>query len=248
VTRTRYLSADRALEIASQLRPKILRRLDSSRGPLGLRSLAEAVAAATSTNLTDDEFASLYAEAVACGTAVTELAGPLFHDGHVRAWVLGHANPLWKGIIEESFALASGQGAGGWEPQPGEGDPILAFYELFLRRHDQRRRTRHGVFYTPPPIARYILSQVHRFLIDEFGLADGLADEITWEEMIRRVPLLSLPAASRRETPFVQILDPALGTGVFLNEGVKLIHSHLAARWTAAGDSGAKWRTDGTST
>jgi len=237
VTRTRYLSADRALEIAAHLRPQILRRLDSSSGTSGLRSLAEAVAIAANTDLTDDEFASLYAEAVACGTAVTRLAGPLFRDGRVRAWVLDHANLLWKGIIEESFALAFGQNAGGWEPQPGGGDPILAFYEVFLHRHDQRRRTRHGVFYTPPPIARYILSQVHRSLIDEFSLADGLADEITWQEMIRRVPLLSLPAATRLETPFVRILDPALGTGVFLNEGVKLIHSHLAARWTAAGDS-----------
>jgi len=237
VTRTRYLFADRALEIAAQLRPQIVRRLDSSRGPDGLRPLAEAVAAATGTQLSDEEFASLYAEAVACGTAVTRLAGPLFREGPARAWVLDHANLLWRGIIEESFVLASAQEAGGWEIQSGGGDPILAFYEVFLNRHDQRRRTRHGVFYTPPPIARFILSQAHRSLIDEFGLADGLADEITWKEMARRVPTRSLPMAARPETPFVRILDPALGTGVFLNEGVKLIHSHLAARWAAAGES-----------
>jgi len=121
VTRTRFPFVDHALEIAAELRPQILQRLDSSCGPSCLRSLAEAVATATGTLLSDDEFALLYAEAVACGTAVTRLAGPLFQDGRVRAWVLEHANPLWKGIIEESFAVASGQDASDWEAEAGVG-------------------------------------------------------------------------------------------------------------------------------
>jgi len=138
-----------------------------------------------------------------------------------------------------------GHDASDWEAEAGGGDPILAFYEVFLQCHDRRRRTRHGVFYTPPPIARYIWSQVHRSLIDEFGLCDGLADAVTWQEMTRRVPSLSLPAAARLDAPFVRVLDPALGTGVFLSEGIKLVHSRLAARWTAAGESplqvGERW-------
>ena len=241
MTRTvRSLSVGRALEIAADLHPRVLKQLASSHGPAGLRSLAEATAIAAGADLTDDEFAGLYAEAVACGTAVTVLAGSLFHDDRVRTWVLDHANPLWKGILAESFVLASEQDAGDWHAESDSEDPILAFYEVFLQRHDGRRRTRHGVFYTPPPVARYILSQVHQFLMDEFELADGLADNTTWNEISRRTASLSLPATVQPETPFVRILDPALGTGVFLSEGVKLIHAHLSTRWAAAGDSPAQ--------
>ena len=169
---------------------------------------------------------------------MTALAGPLFLDGRVRDWVLNHANPLWKGIIEESFALSQGHDAPPETIEVNGLDPILAFYESFLQRHDQRRRTRHGVFYTPPPIARYILSQVHCLLSEHFGLDDGLADVVTWDEMARRFPLLFFPAAARPGDPFVRILDPALGAGVFLTEGLKLVHAHLAAKWSASGESG----------
>ena len=262
MTRTRHTFVDQTLALVAELRPQVLQRLACSRGPDSLRSLAEAIASAAGTELTDDDFAGLYSEALACGTAVTALAGPLFHDRRVQAWVLNHTNPLWKGILEEAFALSQGQDVPPESVEASGPDPILAFYEVFLQRHDQRRRVRHGVFYTPPPIARYILSQVHRLLIERFGLHDGLADVVTWDEMTHRFPSLSLPAAAgerggvsppvssrrgtppplpaaaRPEDPFVRILDPALGAGVFLAEAMKLVHAHLAAKWSASGESG----------
>ncbi len=288
VNRTWYSVVDRTLELVDELQPQVRQRLISSQGPDSLRSLSEAIASATGTELTDDDFARQYSEALACGSAVIALAGPLFHDPRVRTWVLNHANPLWKGIIEEAFVLSPSHEVRPETAAAGGLDPILAFYEVFLQRHDRRRRTRHGVFYTPPPIARYILSQAHRLLIERFGLDDGLADTATWGEMTCRsaapspppaagerggvsppvssprsaAPSLpatvyerggvsppvssprsvppSLPPAVRPEDPFVRVLDPALGAGVFLTEGLKLVHTHLAAKWAASGTSGGQ--------
>lgn len=202
-----------------------------------MRSLAEAIATARGSVQTADEFVLSIAEAVACGVAVTKLAGPMFHDPRVRAWLLKHANPFWQELLDEAFALALGPESSGWETDSADEDPILTFYEVFLQRHDRRRRTRHGVYYTPRPIARYILSQVHRCLIDEFGFSDGLADTITWGEFVQRFPSQSMPAVARPDMPFIQLLDPALGAGVFFCEGVKLVHRHLTTHWLAAGVS-----------
>ena len=127
MTRIRHTYVDRALELAAELRPRVLQRLASAYGPASLRSLAEALTAATATELSDDDFADLVSQSLACGTAVTALASPLFHDGRVRDWILEQAHPLWKGILEESFALSLGQDARHESVETRDSDPILAF-------------------------------------------------------------------------------------------------------------------------
>ncbi len=238
MTRTGHSFVERAVQLSAELQPQVLRQLRSGAEQDRWRSLAAAVGAATETDLPDDEFADLCAQSLACGAAVVALAGPLLQEDTVRAWVLNHANPLWQMLIEESFALLPGHesSATAAGQTPEEPEPILAFYEEFLARHDQRRRKLHGVFYTPPPLARYTLSQVDRYLVEEFGLADGLADEVTWAEMTRRFPSLVPPATARSGDAFVRILDPALGAGVFLAEAIKLVHARLTEKWTADGD------------
>ncbi len=233
MARTRSAIVVQTSELAAELRPRILRRLASSRGPRGLRKLVAAVGLATDSHLSDDAFAALYAESVACGAAAVALARPVFDDPHVRAWALAHANPLWKEIIRESLALAAERELDASPAAAGRDNSILAFYESFLRHQDRRRRTRHGVFYTPPPIARYIVSQAHRALVDEFGIRDGLADEATWDDVARRMKSLALPAGATSETPFVRVLDPALGTGVFFDEGLRLACAQASVRWPA---------------
>ena len=122
-------------------------------------------------------------------------------------------------------------------------DPVIYFYELFLSAYDKRLKVQRGVFYTPQPVVSFIVRSVHALLKSEFGLADGLADTTTWGEMARRHPGLSLPpltgrpdeAAPGPDEPFVQILDPATGTGTFLVEVIDVIHRTLMARWKAEG-------------
>src|SRR5206468_5734628 len=75
-------------------------------------------------------------------------------------------------------------------------DPVIHFYEDFLREYDAAKRIKRGVFYTPQPVVSYIVRSVHELLQSEFKLEDGLADTTTWGEILRRNPGLKLPNIS----------------------------------------------------
>lgn len=119
-------------------------------------------------------------------------------------------------------------------------DPVIHFYELFLKEYDSKKRMQRGVFYTPRPIVSYIVRAVDELLRNQFGLADGLAETITWGEMARRHKDLKIPEGVSPDQDFVQILDPATGTGTFLVEVIDIIHKTLVAKWKAQGHDKAK--------
>ena len=111
-------------------------------------------------------------------------------------------------------------------------DPVIHFYELFLQEYDPKKRMQRGVFYTPRPVVSYIVRSVHELLRDEFGLADGLADTTHLGRGRCRQPVdRRSRTASTPSEPFVQILDPATGTGTFLVEVIDVIHETMSARW-----------------
>jgi hypothetical protein len=111
------------------------------------------------------------------------------------------------------------------------------FYELFLREYDPRRRLRRGVFSTPRPVVSFIVRSVDEILRKEFGLEHGLADTTTWAELAERHPGLRIPGPVPPEAPFVQVLDPATGTGTFLLEVIERTHRTLEAKWRGQGRS-----------
>jgi SOS-response transcriptional repressor LexA len=133
-------------------------------------------------------------------------------------------------------------------------DPVIRFYEGFLSEYDHALKVRRGVFYTPRPVVSYIVRSVDKLLRTEFDLADGLADTTTWGEMRARNLDLKLPACKRyvggqsepeivaipADTPFVQVLDPACGTGTFLVEVIDLIHHTMLEKWKAQGHDAKK--------
>lgn len=109
-------------------------------------------------------------------------------------------------------------------------DPVTHFYETFLGEYDPKRRKARGVYYTPLPVVQYIVRAVDKVLKEEFGLADGLADDSTITQTFNVAPYKVGKAkdakvyhTETKEIPRVQILDPATGTSTFLNETVKLI-------------------------
>lgn len=127
--------------------------------------------------------------------------------------------------------------------QPGE-DPVIHFYEHFLKAYDAEQKFKRGVFYTPKPVVSYIVRSVHEVLQTEFGLEDGLASTVTWDEMLTKhadlkLPLLTdVPNETRTispDEPFVQILDPATGTATFLVEVIDVIYKRLTEKWKAEG-------------
>ncbi len=114
-------------------------------------------------------------------------------------------------------------------------DPVIHFYEHFLAAYDKQQKLSRGVFYTPRPVVSYIVRSVHELLQSEFGLADGLADITTWGDMSKRHDGIENPKGVSPEQAFVQILDPATGTGTFLVEVIELIHSTMSAKWESQG-------------
>lgn len=75
--------------------------------------------------------------------------------------------------------------------RPGHPDPILYFYEDFLSVFDPAAREKHGVYFTPVEVVRFMSAALDRAARDHLGL-EGLRD------------------------PRLTILDPATGTGTFL--------------------------------
>ena len=106
---------------------------------------------------------------------------------------------------------------------------------MFLKEYDAKKRMQRGVFYTPRPVVSYIVRSVDELLRTEFGLEDGLADTTTWAEMARRHEDLRIPDGTSPDQAFVQILDPATGTGTFLVEVIDIIHKTMVAKWKAQG-------------
>jgi predicted helicase len=71
-------------------------------------------------------------------------------------------------------------------------DPVVHFYEDFLKAYDPKMRKSRGVYYTPEPVVLYIVRSIDYLLKTKFNKPWGLADKD------------------------VMILDPACGTGTFL--------------------------------
>lgn len=90
-------------------------------------------------------------------------------------------------------------------------DPVIHFYEDFLKEYDPELRKKLGAFYTPLPVVRFIVRCVDYLLEKDFNLASGLAD------------------ASKTKTGvhLVQVLDPAVGTGTFISAVIRIIYERL---------------------
>jgi predicted helicase len=108
----------------------------------------------------------------------------------------------------------------GFGQRASQTDPVIHFYETFLRRYDPELREARGVYYTPEPVVRFIVRSVDELLKTEFSIQKGLAD---WS-MIRS----STDDGEQREIHLVQILDPATGTGTFLREVISTIYEYFS--------------------
>lgn len=90
-------------------------------------------------------------------------------------------------------------------------DPVIHFYEDFLKEYDADLRKKMGAYYTPLPVVQFIVRSVDYILEKEFGLTAGLADTSKTADGIHRV----------------QILDPAVGTGTFISDVIGKIYARI---------------------
>ncbi len=109
-------------------------------------------------------------------------------------------------------------------------DPIIHFYEDFLQAYDASERKKMGVFYTPLPVVKFIVRSIDEILKKDFGLK-GLADSTTTE-----IGKVIQGKKTKLTVHKVQILDPATGTGTFLNEVIGFIKNQFGGqegRWSS---------------
>jgi predicted helicase len=116
-------------------------------------------------------------------------------------------------------------------------DPIIHFYEDFLREYDAKKKMEMGVFYTPKPVVSFIIRAVDSILKSEFGLARGLADTTKIQiDKLETDHKTGKQKKVQKEYHKVQVLDIATGTGTFLNEVIHNIHAGFAGqegRWAS---------------
>ncbi len=262
VTTSKELSI-RLAELARAIRDRIKTALaiETDKGPL--TKLMKAFQEALVHDLDAGGFADMYAQTIAYGLLSARIADPEKKTaddfaGHIRT------SPFLRELMETFLKVGGRRGkAGGpgidfdelgvsevvellddanmeavvrdFGDKNRQEDPVIHFYELFLKEYDAKKRMQRGVFYTPRPVVSYIVRSVDELLRTEFGLADGLADTTTWSEMAKRHKDLKIPEGVPATQAFVQILDPATGTGTFLVEVIDLIHKTLVAKWKAQG-------------
>lgn len=108
-------------------------------------------------------------------------------------------------------------------------DPILHFYETFLAKYDSLLRKSRGVYYTPKAVVSFMVRAVDEILQNQFDLPQGLADTSTidYEKKIQASDARTKDNLKKIKTKIhrVQVLDPAVGTGTFLDEVIKHIHT-----------------------
>ena len=260
ITTSKQLS-ERLAELARTIRDRTRTALavETESGPL--TKLMKAFQTTLVHDLDEAGFADMYAQTIAYGLLSARISNPTRRTAddfaaHMRT------NPFLRDLMETFLRVGGRRGKAGGpgidfdelgvsevvelldranmaavvrdfgDRNPQE-DPVIHFYEHFLAAYDKKQKLSRGVFYTPRPVVSYIVRSVDELLRTEFGLADGLADTTTWGDMAKRREDLEIPAGTPSEQVFVQILDPATGTGTFLVEVIDLIHRIMVDKWKA---------------
>jgi len=204
-------------------------------------------------DLTIEQFADMYAQTLAYGLFVARYFDKSLKDftRHEAQDLLPPANPLLRKffghiaganfeprlawIIDDLIAAYSATDVHGImhkEFERKEQDPVLHFYETYLKEYDPKLRKSRGVYYTPKPVVSFIVRSVDQILKKEFGLKDGLADtaKIPWEFKTQGTDKRYKDKTKKhtQDVHRVQILDPAAGTGTFLVEVIEQIRKRFA--------------------
>ncbi|HLA26903.1 MAG TPA: hypothetical protein VJZ49_03295, partial [Syntrophales bacterium] len=208
-------SKDLAVRLADLAR-RIRRRagqvlaVETERGPL--RKLHKAFREALIHDLSEDDFADMYAQTIAYGLLAARVSRPMGIIAENVTDMVPMTNPFLREMLGTFLTIGGRKGKMDFDElgiqdvvdllnnrdthmeailrdfgnRTRQEDPVIHFYELFLAEYDKKMKVKRGVFYTPQPVVSYIVRSVHELLQTEFGLPDGLADTTTWGEMAAR--------------------------------------------------------------
>lgn len=223
-----------AQKLAAQtrlLKEAVLKILQAEQGQGELSSEKAAFEATLLPNLTDDEFADMFAQTIAYGmfTARRFDTTPRDFSRQEASNLIPKTNPFLRRFFQyiaghdlhpgltwlvdnmaelmlrvDMTAILEHYGR-----KRGFEDPVFHFYERFLAAYDPHLRESRGVYYTPEPVVDFIVRGVDELLRERFGRAQGLADGNTL------------------------ILDPAVGTATFLRNVLQQVRSRVVANGQA---------------
>jgi hypothetical protein len=176
-------------------------------------------------DLSVDEFADMYAQTIAYGlfAARCETNNGKDFTRQQAGYLIPKTNPFLRKLfnyiagpeLDESIIWVVDDLAQilawadmsavlqGFGKSTGKTDPVVHFYETFLKEYDPETRNMRGVFYTPLAVVSYIVRSIDHILKTGFDKPQGFAD------------------------PSVLVLDPAVGTATFLYMVMQEIHESI---------------------
>ncbi len=254
------------LAVAVRTRLREVLAIESEEGPI--HKLMAVFKENLISDLDTDSFSDMYAQTIAYGLLSARIINPKANTADAAHTQIPITNPFLRDLMETFLNVggrsdSSGVGLDFDElginevvdlldntnmeavlRDFGDGnqkeDPVMHFFEGFLKEYDSKIRKERGVFYTPQPVVSFIVRSVDEQLRTEFGLADGLADTTTWGEMVKRINTLEIPEGTSPDQAFVQILDPATGTGTFPVEVIDIIYKTMTVKWKSQGNREAQ--------
>jgi predicted helicase len=193
-------------------------------------------------DITHKAFADMYAQTIAYGMFAARYHDPTIptFSREEAATLIPHSNPFLRKLFQTiagydldariawivddlvQIFLASDVAVimRNFGKSTKQEDPIIHFYETFLAAYDPSLRKSRGVWYTPEPVVNFIVRAVDDILKSEFNLPQGLADTSK-----TKIKVDYQGKKIEQEVHKVQVLDPATGTGTFLAEVIKHVHS-----------------------
>ncbi len=257
-------SASRLAEImaakAKLLRIGILeamKELGESYDNKQLRLLFEAFKDALIKDLDEEKFSDMYAQTIAYGLFAARLhdTTPENFSRFEAVNLIPKSNPFLRQIFNsiagidldnrvawivddlvQTFAATNVQKLmKQYGKNKRHNDPMIHFYEDFLKVYDPSTRERLGVFYTPQPVVTFIVRAVNDLLKRDFNISRGLANkEIIYKDVIKpqEYDNRTKDRLKHVQKPYhrVQILDPATGTGTFLAEVINTIYDEVSRK------------------
>ena len=233
--------ADRMARTARDLRTQIGEALkkESSSGPFS--KLMGEIRTQLVSDVTADGFADMCAQTLVYGLLSSRVTNPKDFGSSPIFSAVPVANPFLEALFEQVHDEAVSLDLPGSDlpqlvadlrktnveailDQIGStakgGDPVIHFYEEFLKQYDRKMRADAGAFYTPQPAVEFIVRAVDEVLRTRFGLGMGIADAASWREVAERNGF-DVPEGVDPDKPFVSMVDPATGTGTFLVEWLR---------------------------
>ena len=268
IIKTSAALAERMAKVAKEIKDRILEAMEVETSNGFIHLLFEKVKATLVHDLDESDFADMYAQTIVYGLfsarCLDKTPDTFCIDEAIS--LIPNTNPFLKNMMRDCCAVRQGGGisfdelgvadvvdmfakvdtakiAADFGKQTGGGreDPVIYFYEEFLKAYDKEQKVKCGEFYTPMPVVGFMVRAVDHILRTHFNMPDGLATEAT--KTIKVIPEGKKKAVEKK-VPAIQILDPALGTGTFLREIILNIYETFKRNYGRARTPAAPLSTD----